>query len=207
MAAKLKFSIPLVVLLVALLSSCGTRLKFIAPKIESPVDLIPGYLPQGFKLISGFQLPGELTSLQFSTVDEACFLGRRERGFPFFDVKSPVGNIIQGVYYQSKDSLILITKSYFPDGDLDQWLAAYDNGQPKSCECECKTLCCLNLSPLLNRLLQVQEIRTIAGTQVAVLEGPRGWTTAFVRGDYLLSVESGISLEENLKIVASLLEN
>jgi hypothetical protein len=206
MATKLKFSIPLVVVLVALLSSCGTRLKFVAPKIESPVDLIPGYVPRGFKLISGFQLPGELTSLRFSTSDEACFLGDRVRDLPFFEVKSPVGNIIQGVYYQAKDSLILITKSYFPKGDLDQWLDAYQAAQPKPCECDCKILCCLNPSPLLGRLIQLQEMRTIDGTQVAILEGPRGWTTVFVRGDYLLSVESGISLEENLKIVASLLE-
>lgn len=206
MYTRLKSAIPLLTLCVVLLSSCGTRVTFVAPQIEPPGDLIPGYIPQGFKLISGYYLPGEPSVLRFSIANEACFLGQTLRRLPFFQVKSPVGNVIQGVYYQAKDSRILITKSYFPKGDLDQWLAAYQAAQPKPCECDCKILCCLNPSPLLGRLNQIQEIRTIHGTRVAILEGPLGWTTVFVRGEYLLSVESGISLEENLKIAASLLD-
>jgi len=206
MYTKLKLTIPLLFLLTSFLTACGTRAKFVAPEIEPPTDLIPGYVPEGFKLISGFELPGELTSLLFSTEDGSSFLGRRVRGIPFFKMKGPTGNVIQGIYYQGKDHRLLITKSYFPNGDMDQWLKEYDAAQPEHCGCECDNLPYLDARLFQERINKLQEIRTIDGIRVVIFQGPQAWTAFFVRGDYLLSVESGLSLKENLKIVASLLK-
>ena len=106
----------------------------------------------------------------------------------------------------------MITKSHFSDGTLDLWRTAYETSQPVLFDCACADL---RLFPegFPARVAEVQEERAIGGTRVAILKGPGGWITVFVRGDYLLTVESGlpleddgISLEENLKIVASLLE-
>ena len=106
----------------------------------------------------------------------------RTKGFhPFYDVKSPSGNIIQGVYYQGKDHLILIAKSYFPGGTLDLWRANFEASRPELGECACARLC---LSPMLflSRFVEIQEEHTIADAQVIVLKGPMGLTTVFVRG-------------------------
>jgi len=202
MKNRSKYAIPMLVVLVWFLAACSHSPKFVAPEIEPPADLIPGYVPEGFELGGGYQIPGERLFPAIPVGDDiANFL--RIRGF---DLKSPNGNDILGVYYQGKDHLILISKSYFPKGSLDVWRAAYEASQPKPCECECAGLRLAHeLFPV--RLVQLQEVRTVEGTEVAILKGPMGWTTAFVRGDNLLTVESGISLEENLKIVASLLES
>jgi hypothetical protein len=175
-------------------------MKYVAPEIDPPADLIPGYMPEGYDLISGFQLSTHNTLPEFSGGDENGMPGLDH----FFDVKSPMGNVIQGVYYQGKQNLILVTKAYFPGGTLDDWLAAYEKSQPEPCDCG--GFLRLDAFPLPSRFDELQEERTIDGTRVAILKGPLGWTTVFVRGDYLLAVESGISLEENLKIVTSLLK-
>ena len=203
---KTKFVIPLFVLLVCILSACGSRPQFIAPEIDPPADLIPGYVPEGFKLVSGFQLAGEV-KLSVTSAGEDVSQFVRLQGF---DMKSPNGNDIQGVYYQSKDQSILITKSYFPAGNPDLWRTAYETSFPRPCEC---VLLRFESKLFSARFTEIQEERTIGDTRVAILKAPGGWITVFVRGDYLLTVESGfilehggISLEENLKIVASLLE-
>ena len=207
---KSKFAYPLLVLLACILSACSHSQKFVAPEIEPPADLIPGYVPEGFKLVSGFQLSGEVDFPIATNGNEVAFFLRLRGGDLFFELKSPKGNDILGVYYQGKDRLILISKSYYPEGSLDLWLAAYEAAQPKPCECECACECPsflrLDALPFHDRMIELQEVRTIDGTRVAILKGLLGWTTVFVRGDYLLTVESGISLDENLKIVASLLD-
>ena len=209
MKTRTKYSpqLLLIFLLATMLTACGSRTKFVAPEIEPPADLIPGYVPEGFKLVSGFQLTGKFTLPVFSNGDEGGLFGHLREGYAFFNVKSPSGNDIQGLYYQGKEDLILIARSYFPDGTLDLWRNAYETAQPKSCECVWAGLPRLGAEPFPVRFHEIQEMRTVGETQVAVLDGPLGLITVFVRGDYLLTVESGISLEENLKIVASLLEN
>ncbi|MFH1524936.1 MAG: hypothetical protein ABIF04_08220 [Chloroflexota bacterium] len=204
---KPKIIIPLFVVLVCILTACGSRPKFTAPEIKPPADLIPGYVPEGFMLVSGFQLAGKvILTITSDNGDVSSFARMRD-----FDLKSPNGNDIQGVYYQSEDQSILITKSYFPGGNLDLWRTKYESySQP--CKCECIDLR-LGDIPLPARFTEIQEERTIGDSHIAVLKGLNGWITVFVRGDYLLTVESGlpleksgITLEENLKIVASLLE-
>lgn len=200
MYTKLKFVIPLLVFFVVILAACDTGMKFDAPEIDPPADLIPGYVPEGYDLISGFQLPANNTLPAFMDGDKSGLPGLGH----FFNVKSPMGNVIQGVYYQGKQNLILVTKANFPGRTMDDWLAAYEESQPKPCDCG--GLLRLSAFPLPDRFEELQEERTIDGTRVAILKGPLGWTTVFVRGDDLLAVESGISLEENLKIVTSLLK-
>jgi hypothetical protein len=46
----------------------------------------------------------------------------------------------------------------------------------------------------------------VDGIPVAILSKPEGWLTVFVRAGDLLTVEGAISLDDNLKIVSSLLE-
>ena len=192
-------------LLLVLVTACGTHTVFNAPTVEPSADLIPGYIPTGFKLISGFQMPhGGIGFSTSPTGEPVAVISRKMDGGPFFTLKSPLGNDIQGVHYENGDRHILITKSYFPDGFLELWRTTYEASWYDTCEC-------MNLRPgeLLpgrGRYAEVVEERTIGDTQIAILEGPKGWVTVFVRDDYLLSVESSISLEENLKIVASLLE-
>ncbi len=204
---KSKFIFSMLMVFVYILTACGSRPKFVAPEIDPPADLIPGYVPEGFALVSGFQLAGKV-KITIASDGEAVSMFARVRNF---DLKSPNGNDIQGVYYRGEDQSILITKSYFPGGNLDLWRTTYKSYfQP--CECECIDLR-LGVIPPLVRFAEIQEERTIGDSRIAVLKGPNGWITVFVRGDYLLTVESGlpleksgISLEENLKIVASLLE-
>jgi hypothetical protein len=191
-------------LLVAyVLTACGSERKFVAPEIEPPADLIPAYVPKGYKIVSGFQISGE-DSFPVDVFGDGALGGLIKGGNTFFDLKSPNGNDIQGVYYQGRDHLILIAKSYFPGGTLALWRTKYDASRFELNDCECSIL---RRPPKLfpSRFNEVQEELTIGKTQVIVLKGPSGWTTVFVRGDYLLTVESGISLEENLKIVSSLL--
>jgi hypothetical protein len=204
MITNYKFSIFLLMLFGCLLAACSHPPKFVAPEIDPPADLIPGYVPEGFDLISGFQLSGTFPWPVTSNADEAIFVEHLGKRSLFADIKSPNGNDIQGVYYQSKEHRILITKSYFPKGTLDLWRTTYEASQPKPCECECINLR-LDAVSLPPRIADIQEERTIDGVQVAILKGPLGWTSVFVRGEYLITVESGISLDENMKVVASLL--
>ena len=204
MFTKYKPVLPLFMLLACLLAACGHKTKFVVPQIEPPAGLIPAYVPEGFELVSGFQLGGEIEMPAFSDRAGAGLFGWPAVGDPFVELKSPAGNDIQGVYYQSKQQIIIITESYYPKGTLDLWQSAYETSLPHSCGCESAGP---RLEPVLFplRFFEIQEERTIDGTRVAIAKSPLGWTTVFVRGDYLLTVESGISLEENLKIVASLL--
>jgi len=189
-------------LLVGILPACSQPQKFVAPEIGPPADLIPDYVPGGVTLGGGYQLSGKDIFRAISGGEDVPQFARMND----FNLKSPKGNDIQGVYYQGKDHLILISKSYYPEGTLELWRTAYEASSPKPCECECVKLR-LNTIPFPPRIAEFQEERTIDGRRVAILKGPLGWITVFVRGDYLLTVESGISLEENLKIVASLLED
>lgn len=207
MFTKLKSILPFFILLVVVLVACNTGLKFDAPEIDPPTDLIPGYVPDGYELISGFQISGDNALSDETLGDLGGLVDRFKAGDHFFSVKSPAGNVIQGVYYKGKEHLILVSKSYFPEGTLDDWLAAYEESQPKPCECDCPGFVRLETVPFPTRFDEFQEERTIEGTRVVILNGPLGWTTIFVRGDYLLAVESTISLEENLKIVASLIND
>jgi hypothetical protein len=203
MNTRCPLKLSLLLLLASLLVACGSRLKFSAPEIEPPADLIPAYVPEEYKLISGFQLIAE-DMFPADIFGDGVLGGRMGGVNPFFDLKSPNGYNIQGVYYHGKDHLILITKSYFLGGTLDLWRTDYEASRPEFGPCECAGL---RLAPELfpARFAEIQEERTIGETSVAILKGPLGWTTVFVRGDYLLTVESGISLDENLKIVTSLL--
>jgi hypothetical protein len=201
MIAKSRFMLSLLMLLVGILPACSPRKRLVVPEIKPPGDLIPGYVPDGFELVSGYKLPGKVPYPATSDSDKVFRFVRMQP----INLKSPVGNDIQGVYYQSKELLILISKSYFPEGTLDLWRTNYEAFGPKPCECGWADLH-LNSEHLPSRFVQIQEERTIGGVRIAVLKGPMGWITVFVRGDYLLTVESGISIEENLKIVASLLE-
>jgi hypothetical protein len=206
MYTKLKILIPLLICYIVFLVACGSEPKFVAPEIAPPTDLIPGYVPEGFELVSGFQLLADNIWPEFTGGSEIGLLAPLLKGDHFFNLKSPDGKDVQGIYYQGKENLILITKSYFPNGTLDDWLAVYEKFQVKPFDCECAGIVRLEALPLLSRFEELQGVRTIDNTRIAILQGPLGWTTVFVRGDYLLTVESGISLEENLKIVTSLLK-
>ena len=205
MSIRYKLAIPLFVLLTCALAGCGSeRKKFVAPEIEPPADLIPVYIPKGYKLISGFQIAGE-DIFPVNVFGDGAFLGRLRVGNSYSDLRSPNGNDIQGVYYQGKDHLILIARSYFPEGTLDLWREKFEASGFKFDECECFRLRFLPRH-FLSRILEILEERTISGTRVLILKGPVGWITVFIRGDYLLTVESGTSLEEIMKIVSSLLK-
>jgi hypothetical protein len=209
MNQKIFLSAPAAVILVCFLSACGpqTRIaapEIAAPEIEPPSDLIPGYVPHGFTLVAGFQLAGHPVA---ESGDEFPPLRRL-----IFNLKSPAGNEILGLYYQNPEQTILITKSAFPGGTLAAWRTAYEDSLPGHCDCECLPPRA-NTDLISGRFATIREEREVGGTPVAVLDSHGGWITAFVRGGDLLTVESGtplesggIPLEENLKIVASLLE-
>jgi hypothetical protein len=187
------------------LTSCSTQQKFSAPEIDPPEDLIPGYVPAGFTLVSGFQLDGEIHLEEFSANGESGRFGMMSIGNLFYQNKSPAGNAIKGVYYQGGDQLILITKSSFPQGSLELWKESFNASLPGQCECDCINNIRLDFSNLPKRSFELLSDETVNDTQVAVLKGPMGFLTLFMRGEELTAVESGISLEENLKIVSSLL--
>jgi hypothetical protein len=185
-----KFTLILSILLATVLSACSQSPKFVAPEIDPPQDLIPGYIPDGFELVSGFQLPGDIIQ---GTIVWGQQVARTVRLKPF-ELKSPLGDDIQGVYYQGDDQLLLISKSAYQDGTLELFLEGYAASTPHPCQCECLEIR-LDDDFIVGRFIELKETRAIAGT------------TVFVREDELLAVESGISLEENLKVVESLLNN
>jgi hypothetical protein len=200
-----------VILLIALLmlgaTACGRTRGVIAPEIPAAEDLIPAYIPEGFELVSGFEIAGDSAIPDPSADDLRSSDSHRKT----INLRSPVGEDVVGVYYQGKDQLILITRSAFPEGTLDLWKSGFEGsfGGPLDCDCPFLQKRAFPLSSdagFRSRLPEVQETRTIQGTSVAILETPEGWITVFIRGDDLLTVESGISLAENLKIVASLLD-
>ena len=220
-------------LLLAFLAACGQKKIFYAPEIEPPADLIPGYVPEGFKLMGGFQLEmGEIATRIEVGKGEHRVTWIKELDMPFFDLKTPARNDLLGLYYQKGDRLLLITKSYFPGGTLEAWREQYeaslhgklscncdrdcdcDSGCDCDCDCGCGCDCCYCLRggmqfmldfPLALRLAQLQEVRTIGDREVAILLNSRsGYISVFVLDDYLVAVEGGFPLEENLKILESL---
>jgi hypothetical protein len=207
MRTKRSIAIQLIALLMLGVAACGRKPVFTAPEIPPVEDLIPAYLPEGFELVSGFEIAGD-SSLQDSFADDRLFVDDHRTKI---HLKSPVGEDVVGVHYEGQDHLILITRSPFPEGTLDLWKSAYEGSfiEPFTCDCpnlrERASLLRSNAG-FQSRLPEVQETRIIKGIPVAILETPRGWITVFMRGDDLLAVESGISLAENLKIVASLLD-
>lgn len=216
MKIRTSFQFYLLVLLAILLTACGQQApQLIAPEIPPPADLIPEYVPDGFELVKGYQLQiGGFEAREFPADagegDEdkrvnwaACEL---DLSGTFFDFRSPAGDDIQGVHYQSKDKLLLITRSSYPDGSLDSWRSAYEPAEKGSSECSCDCITSVVGLPVLPRRAEIKEVRTIGNTPVAVLERLGGWITIFVRDEYLLTVESSIPLEENLKVVESLLK-
>ena len=203
-------------LLATALAACSSDAKFVAPEIDPPADLIPGYVPEGFKLIKGYQIkPEDFEAQYFSHDPEDCGEDTRiicglDLSGSFLDLKSPAGHDILGLHYQDGDSLLLITKSFYPGGSLELWRTANEASYDEypDCECDCvQFVMDMPLPPLPLRFAEIREVRTVGETQVAVMDGPLGLITVFIRGDYQLTVESGISLEENLKVVASLLGN
>ena len=202
-------------LLIFILTACSRGPEISAPEIDPPPDLIPSYVPENFKLESGFMIDtADITARIIYDEGELRVPWNANMLFtPYRSIISPAGNETLGVYYISKDQVILITKSYFPGGTLEQWREHYEKSDGKDCvreDCECNC-CCPHIELSIGitvppRFAEIQEERTINGTPVAILKGHGGWISVFVRDDYLVSVESGISLEENLKIVNSLLE-
>jgi hypothetical protein len=188
------------------LTGCGPGVEFIAPEIEPPADLIPGHVPKGFELVSGFELKGGVAR---GGGDGEVGGGRGPFPIglvgPLEVISSPAGNVVQGIQYRKGDTLILITKSSFPGGDLDLWWEAVQASGPnggKDCECETPPLL-LNMRRL--QLFQIVEEREVGGVRVAIVDGLLGSWTVFMRGQDLLTVQGGISEEETLKIVESLL--
>lgn len=197
-----KVTIALLILLATLLTACSQSPRFVAPEIDPPQDLIPGYVPDGFDLVSGFKLPGDFIQTSVLWGQETS---RTLRLKPF-ELKSPLGNDVLGVYYDGDEHLLLISKSEYPGGSLDLFLSSYTESGFEPCQCDCLEIR-LNDDYISNRFIELKETRTIAGTEVAIFEAPIGLTAVFVKDDTLLAVESGISLEEILKVVESLLEN
>lgn len=204
MCTRYKLYFPLFMLLACVLVGCDSGPKFAAPEIDPPSDLIPAYLPKGYKLVSGFQLIPD-SELQLRIFGDGLLTAHRKGFRNLYNLKSVNGNVIQGVYYRGKHHLILITKSYFPGGSLAQWRADFEASNLDLSECECLNRCWFPRLALF-RFYEIQEEHTLSGVQVIILKGPMGLVSAFMRGDYLLTVESGISLDEILKIVTSLLE-
>lgn len=213
---KFPLQVLFLILLATVLAACSSDAKLVAPEIDPPADLTPGYVPEGFKLVKGYQIkPGDFEAQYFSPDSEDCEEDTRiicglDLSGSFFKLQSPAGHDILGLHYQDGDRLLLITKSYFPGGSLELWRAAYEASDENipACECDCvQFVMDIPLPPLPLRFAEIQELRTVGETQVAVMDGPMGLITVFVRGDYLLTVESDISLEENLKIVTSLLDD
>jgi hypothetical protein len=208
MKTQSKRSLFWLILLVFILTACSHGPKFSAPEIDPPSDLIPSYVPEGFELVSGFKIDPADFKVRFDADNgEQRVPWEPELVGHYTSIFSPAGNEALGVYYQSKDQIILITKSYFPDGSLELWRTNYEKITAQDCDCDC---CCPQIGlaigiPLPLRAAEIQEERTINGTTVAILKSLGGWITVFVRGDYLLAVDSSISIEENLKIVSSLL--
>jgi hypothetical protein len=202
-------------LLVPLLAACGSHRQFVVPEIDPPSDLIPGYVPDGFKLVKGYQIkPEEFEASRFFAGAEdcnedtrlVCGLGLSDS---FFDLQSPAGNDILGLHYQDGDNLLLVTKSYYPGGSLDLWRAAYEASYKDDLDCGCNCFqFAMNMPfpPLPLRFAEIQEVHTVGETQVAVLDGPLGLIAVFMRGDYLVSVEGDLTSEELLRIVESLLQ-
>ena len=225
MITRSKFVPVLLVLLAFAISACGvkSKTKFVAPEIKPPADLIPAYLPDGFKLFQGFQvLAGEAKARLFPDDSRDCprqtIVQRAvcclELPDLFFGLKSPASNEILGISYQNGDQLLLITKSYFPGGSLDLWRTNFEKGKKDNTQdCNCNCGCCpcrfffAGPLPFPFRHGEIQEVRTVGETQVAIVDqGLMGMNAVFVRGDYLLTVESNLPLEEVLKIVESLLQ-
>jgi len=207
----------LAVLLLPALSACGSRVRFVAPEIDPPADLIPGYVPEGFELISGFQINVPEFKRVFISSDRTG-LGICGNMFAppfityFMTLKSPVSNEVLGVHYQKGDQILLITKSYFPEGTLDLWRSHFEAPYSDDCECDCGCCQCASLSLhgfIASRLRYggITEVRTVHATDVAIFAMSEDKTiTVFVRDDYLITIAGPVSLEENLEIVASLLE-
>jgi hypothetical protein len=193
--------------LVALgLWGCSPGVQFVAPEIEPPADLIPGYVPEGFELVSGFELMTEAVRgpLEGSGQDARGIFPAGLVG-PLEAARSPSGNSIQGIQYRHGDSLLLITKSAFPGGDLDLWIEALQRAGPHGlANCECATQALPGTIRLPQPVQIVAEL-DVDGTPVAMVDGLRGRLTVFVRGDDLLTIQAAISQEETLKIVESLL--
>ncbi len=228
MNTKSKFLLILFVLLTSALSACGgkAKIKFVAPEIDPPADLIPAHVPEGFKLIQGFRITVDgVKARLFFDDPEDCGEGscvhrlvcRLDLTDIISGLKSPSGNDILGVYYRAGEHLLLITKSYFPGGSLDLWRTYLEGDQDhitqdSNRDCDCASECpCVIIAdvplPFPLRHAEIEKVITVGETQVAVVnQALLGTTAVFVRGDSLLTVESDIPLEEILQIVESLLK-
>ncbi|HEY69667.1 MAG TPA: hypothetical protein G4O08_03685 [Anaerolineae bacterium] len=207
MRTKRSIAIQSIALLMLGVAACGRKPVFIAPEIPPMEDLIPAYIPDGFELVSGFEIAGDSPLLDTSADDRLFVDNHRVK----INLRSPMGEDVVGVHYEGQDQLILITRSPFPEGTLDLWISAFEGPFIEPCTCDCVHLrervsLLRSDAGYRSRLPEVQETRIVKGTPVAILERPEGWITVFMRGDDLLTVESGIDLAENLKIVASLLD-
>jgi hypothetical protein len=215
---KTKFPLlVLFVLLVPLLAACGGQERhFSAPEIDPPSDLIPGYIPEGYEMVAGFEIEvSDMSGRFLATGDDGRVFCGEGLIIPFFVIKSPAGNDLLGVYYEDDDDgLLLISKSSFPGGTLEAWRTNYEEAVSAPCEsdCDCDCCCCNCIAfaidgwPIPLRA-EILETRTVGDTQVAVLESEfDGLITVFVRDGYLIAVEGDLPLEEHLRIIESLLE-
>jgi hypothetical protein len=191
--------------LLPLMAACGSGPKFVAPQIDPPADLVPAYVPEGFELITGFQIKMDgVEARPFTRDDDVRVICDKDLSRSFFDLKSPAGSDLLGVYYQSKDRLLLISKSYFPGGTLDLWQTIYESSDGDHGDCDCLQLA-VAAAPIPFRGAEIQEVRTIGETRVAILEKAGGLITVFMRGDDLIAVEGDLPLDEHLRIVESLI--
>jgi hypothetical protein len=188
------------------LAACTPGVVFVAPEIDPPTDLIPEYVPKGFELVSGFQI--QPREARFDPKEDSegqrCVFpvgGKIDPGI----VQSPSGNTVQGVQYRNGETILLITKSEFPGGSLDLWREAVEGGGLDGEEsCGCATEASFpRIGP--PRAVEILQEHLVKGVRVAVVNWLERRMLVFVRGDNFIAVQGGISLEEALKIIESLL--
>jgi hypothetical protein len=192
--------------LLGLLTACGSTPEFVAPEIEPPEDLLISDPPEGYALVSGFELEAEGPQVRGSLPDgDRRLQWQVEFTGSFSSLRSPAGNVIEGVYYQSSEGLLIITKSNFPNGSLEEWRSGYLPVIVVANDCLFPKTTAAGMPFIESRMPEIAETRTVEGVEVVVLEKPAGgWITVFMRGDYLLTVEGALSLEETLAVVTSL---
>ena len=192
-----------------LLASCSSTTKLVAPEVEPPADLIPAYLPDGYKLVKGYQLSAIPSERWFDADqppgDDPMVRVAQAMGKPVdvLNLYNPAGKDVFGVQFQKGEKHLLITKASYPGGSMDLWLSTYagSTSSNQSGEMSCPPM----IIPSLDFRDKLTEVRTLQNSQVAILQGPLGWKAVFVKGDDLLTVQGDISLEEILKIAESLI--
>jgi hypothetical protein len=143
--------------------------------------MIPGYIPDGFQ------------------VSESYTIIAAEDGRKPFVLHSPSGSDVDYVGFMNGDGFIKLYMSSFLGGTLDVWLEIYQipHVLPEHLQ---------GFSTGEFRAIDITEIRTIGDMQVAILEIPGVWITAYVQDDQMMVIESTLSPEEHQKVFSSLFE-